>query len=232
MENFAIEPAPSDLSKAGIYLNPDVNGMGQERMGTSIMAAIFNGGVIFGADTRTTMGAYVASRISDKIECIHEKIFCCRTGVSAHTQALARYVRYYLSQHVLNEGKLPLVLTAARLLQELLYQNKAFLEGGFIVGGWDPVNGSQLYEVALGGTLVSQRYALMGSGSTYIYGYCDAEFREGMSQEECTKFIKKGLALAMARDGGSGGCERLLVVTPETVTREYVPQEEFPYNLR
>ncbi|CAG9316529.1 unnamed protein product [Blepharisma stoltei] len=232
MENFATEQAASDLSKAGIFLNHDVNGMGQERMGTSVMAAVYNGGIVFGADTRTTMGVYIASRISDKIECLHEKIFCLRTGVSAHTQALARYIRYYLSQHALNEGKLPLVLTAARLAQELLYQNKAYIEGSFIVGGWDPVNGCQLYEAAMGGTLVNQPIALMGSGSTYIYGYVDANYRPDMNQQECKDFIKKGLALAMARDGGSGGCERLLIVTPDSVTREYVAQEEFPYSLR
>ena len=61
------------------------------------MAAVFDEGVILGADSRTTMGSYIASRVSDKIEPIHDRIFCLRSGVSAHTQLIAHYVRHYLS---------------------------------------------------------------------------------------------------------------------------------------
>jgi 20S proteasome subunit beta 1 len=30
-----------------------------------------------------------------------------------------------------------------------------------------------------------------GSGSSYIYGYCDANFRENMSKEEAKEFVAK-----------------------------------------
>lgn len=30
----------------------------------------------------------------------------------------------------------------------------------------------------------------IGSGSTYIYGYCDATYRDGMSKDECIEFVK------------------------------------------
>ena len=29
-----------------------------------------------------------------------------------------------------------------------------------------------------------------GSGSTYIYGYCDANFKKGMDKEKCIDFVK------------------------------------------
>ena len=37
-----------------------------------------------------------------------------------------------------------------------------------------------------------QPFAIGGSGSTYIYGYCDAHYKTGMTKEECTDFIKNG----------------------------------------
>lgn len=40
---------------------------GEVSMGTSIMAVEFNGGVVMGADSRTTTGSYIANRVSDKI---------------------------------------------------------------------------------------------------------------------------------------------------------------------
>ena len=38
------------------------------------MAATFNGGVILGADSRTSTGDYVANRASDKITKLAEKV--------------------------------------------------------------------------------------------------------------------------------------------------------------
>lgn len=36
-------------------------------MGTSIMAVTYKGGVILGADSRTSTGSYVANRTADKV---------------------------------------------------------------------------------------------------------------------------------------------------------------------
>ena len=30
----------------------------------------------------------------------------------------------------------------------------------------------------------------IGSGSTYVYGYCDATYKDGMSKEETIEFVK------------------------------------------
>ena len=66
---------------------------------TSIMAVEFDGGVIIGADSRTSSGVYVANRVSDKLTQISEKIYCCRSGSSADTQDTADHVKYQLSLH-------------------------------------------------------------------------------------------------------------------------------------
>jgi len=31
-----------------------------------------------------------------------------------------------------------------------------------------------------------------GSGSTYVYGYCDANYKPGMTKEECLQFVTNG----------------------------------------
>ena len=36
--------------------------------------------------------AYVANRVTDKLTPIHERIFCCRSGSAADTQAIADIV--------------------------------------------------------------------------------------------------------------------------------------------
>ena len=43
------------------------------RVQTTIMAASFKGGVVLGADTRTSTGAYVANRVTNKLTQLAEK---------------------------------------------------------------------------------------------------------------------------------------------------------------
>ena len=194
------------------------------------MAVTFKGGVVLGADSRTTQGAYIASRISDKIEPVHSRIFCLRSGVSSHTQALAKYVRHYLSQYAVNEStSLPEVGVAARLFQSMSYANKDFLRAAIIVAGWDEVAGPQVYEITLGGSMAQLPFAISGSGSGYIYGYCDANWKPDMEEEEAVEFVRRALSLAMSRDGSSGGITRYVVVRPDGINRQYVSQDNLPY---
>lgn len=63
------------------------------------MAVEFDGGVIIGADSRTSTGGYVANRIADKLTQLSNKIYCCRSGSAADTQAIADVVQYSLNYH-------------------------------------------------------------------------------------------------------------------------------------
>lgn len=60
------------------------------------MGVVYDGGVILGADSRTSTGSYVANRVSDKIVPLHDYIWTCRSGSAADTQAVADNVKRYL----------------------------------------------------------------------------------------------------------------------------------------
>lgn len=49
----------------------------------------------------------------------------------------------------------------------------------------------------MGGMMVRQSFAIGGSGSSYIYGYVDATYREGMTKEECLQFTANGENLGL-----------------------------------
>jgi 20S proteasome subunit beta 1 len=88
----------------------------------------------------------------------------------------------------------------------------------------------------------------VGSGSTYVYGYCDATYQEGWGRDETINFVTNSmssqfkpqcsllikltrtaaLALAMSRDGSSGGVIRMCVITEEGVERLFVAGDQLP----
>lgn len=111
------------------------------------MAVTFNGGVVLGADSRTSTGSYVANRVADKVVPIHDYVWTCRSGSAADTQAVADYVRYYVNSHTTELGRLPRVKTVANLMRKICYNNKDNMMAGLICGGWDPYLGGQVGDV-------------------------------------------------------------------------------------
>ena len=110
----------------------------------------------------------------------------------------------------------PLVQTAAKIFQELVYNYRSSLMAGILVAGWDRRKGGQVwvpitsmiclfftsstmstfyvkvYSIPLGGMCIREKCSIGGSGSSYIYGFVDSNYRENMNKEECIDFAVKG----------------------------------------
>lgn len=59
-----------------------------------------------------------------------------------------------------------------------------------MVAGWDKEDGPSVYNIPLGGGIFRQPWAIGGSGSTYVYGYCDATYQDGWGKDETVEFVK------------------------------------------
>lgn len=212
-------PVTGMLNEDGIHVDMNHLKKGEVNLGTSIMAITFADGVILGADSRTTTGAYIANRVTDKLTRVSDTIWCCRSGSAADTQAVADVVSYYLGMYATMEGEQPTVGVAAGLFQEVCYSNKEQLSAGIIIAGHHPSQGGSVYSIPLGGSLHQQSYAIGGSGSTYIYGYCDSYWKENMSEADGIGFVKGALREAIKWDGSSGGVIRMVVLTDKGARR-------------
>ena len=94
----------------------------------------------------------------------------------------------------------PSVHTAASLFQNICYQNKDALSAGIIVAGWDKEDGPSVYNIPLGGGIFRQPWSIGGSGSTYVYGYCDATYQDGWGKDETIEFVKNSMCTNSTTD--------------------------------
>ncbi|CCE80344.1 Piso0_003460 [Millerozyma farinosa CBS 7064] len=202
---------------------------GEVSLGTSIMAVTFKDGVILGADSRTTTGSYIANRVTDKLTQIHDTIYCCRSGSAADTQAVADIVKYHLQMYAsqMPDGEKPTTKIAASVFQEICYNNKDQLTAGIICAGYDKHNKGTVYQIPIGGSVHQSDYAIAGSGSTFIYGWCNENYKPNMEKNECIEFIKTALSEAIKWDGSSGGVIRMVVLTEKGVERLLFLPDEF-----
>jgi len=211
------------------------------------MAVEFDGGVVIGADSRTSSGAYVANRVTDKLTRITDKVYCCRSGSAADTQAIADIVAYSLNYHENQTNKEALVFEAASEFRNYCYSYRESLLAGIIVAGWDAQRGGQVYSIPLGGMLTRESCTIGGSGSSFIYGFVREHYRPNMQLEECVAFVKKGgckihrknqiirpfiahililfqslptaVQHAIYHDGSSGGVVRIGIITKDGIER-------------
>ena len=147
-------------------------------LGTTIMAVSYAGGVVLAADSRTSTGSYVVNRSSNKLTKLTEKIYCCRSGSAADTQALAEMCSNYLGQYSLSTDGAVNVVTAANLFQKMCYMNKWNISAGIIVAGYDPINGGSVYSIPSGGSCEAG-LCNWRSGSIFLYSFFDANYRPG-----------------------------------------------------
>lgn len=184
------------------------------------MAVKYSKGIIVGADTRTSMGTYIPSHITDKLTKLSDKIFVCRSGSAADTQIITKYVQNQLENYSYNENDIPRVKKAAMLAKSIIYNNPSLL-AGLIVAGYD--DSPKIFDISLGGTIAEKDWTIGGSGSAFIYGYCDLNWKPNMTEEEAINFVKTAVVLAIKRDNVSGGCVRLANITESGVKRYFYP---------
>ena len=117
--------------------------------------------------------------------------------------------------------------SAATIMREIIYNNAGRLSASMICSGWDPYKGYQIYSVNQTGFKQEGDWAMSGSGSTFIWGYFDANYRPDMTLEQAQDFIKSAISLACYRDGSSGGVIRMISITEAGCQRFFVPYQDF-----
>merc|ERR1712166_1479697 len=78
-------------------------------------------------------------------------------------------------------------------------------------------------EHRMGTSIMAVSYT--GDGGGVVLG---ADSRPDMTRAECEEFVKNGLALAMARDGSSGGVIRLCTISEAGQERQFFSGEDIP----
>lgn len=194
---------------------------GENSLGTTVVAFQTNDGIFIGADSKTSSGSLISNKISDKISFLSKNIVCCRSGSSADSQNLVDFLQSFLLGFMLESKTEPKVRMIVQVLRDFCHWQKN-LNAAFICAGWDTLNGNQLYSISLGGCIFNQSLAIMGSGSIFIQGFCDAFFNFRMNEHEAKKFLIKAISLAMLRDCSSGGIIRLALITKKGIKRIFI----------
>lgn len=187
-------------------------------MGTTLVALCCKDGIVVGADTRTSVSGFVSNRYAHKLTPLSPKIVVCRSGNAADTQQLCEDARWELQSLEYSSQRVLQVSQVAQLLRSMLVERNNNMQASLLCAGVSSEGKGQLYAVLPSGALFQhERFAVSGSGSTYILGYLDdclAKLEDKLlDEDEAIALVGKAIQLAMDRDGSSGGFVRIYSIT-------------------
>uniref|UniRef100_A0A8C7AK36 proteasome endopeptidase complex n=1 Tax=Neovison vison TaxID=452646 RepID=A0A8C7AK36_NEOVI len=169
-------------------------------------------GIVLGADTRATEGMVVADKNCSKIHFISPNIYCCGAGTAADTDMTTQLISSNLELHSLSTGRLPRVVTANRMLKQMLFRYQGYIGAALVLGGVD-VTGPHLYSIYPHGSTDKLPYVTMGSGSLAAMAVFEDKFRPDMEEEDAKKLVSEAIAAGIFNDLGSGSNIDLCVIS-------------------
>lgn len=201
-----------DNCKRNAFLaNKGYSGPTARKTGTTIVGAIFANGVVLGADTRATDESIVAEKNCQKIHYMAKNIYCCGAGTAADTQVTTDLISSQLELLKLNTGKIPRVITACRLLKQMLFRYQGHVSAALVLGGVDDT-GAHLFNIYPHGSSDTVPFCTMGSGSLAAMSVFEAGWKPNMTEEECKKLVRDAIAAGVFNDLGSGNNIDLCVI--------------------
>jgi len=233
--NSGLCPAPLCLGEPGAFDIPNVSDpayfcrsnfasasgnkdAGQDvkfAKGTTTLAFKFNDGIIVSVDSRSTMGAYIASQTVKKVIEINPFLLGTMAGGAADCSFWERNLGMQCRMYELRNRKRITVAAASKLLANTVNAYRGYgLSMGTMITGWDET-GPQLYYVDSDGTRLKGNIFSVGSGSTYAYGVLDNYYRPDLTVEEAIDLGRRAIYHATHRDAYSGGINNLYHVTKD-----------------
>jgi len=183
--------------------------------GTTTLAFKWNGGIIVSVDSRSTMGAYIASGTVKKVIEINPFLLGTMAGGAADCSFWERNLGMQCRLYELRNKKRITVASASKLLANTMSSYRGYgLSMGTMITGWDET-GPQLYYVDDDGTRLHGKYFSVGSGSTYAYGVLDTYYKPDLTLEEAIDLGKRAIYHACHRDAMSGSINNLYHVTKD-----------------
>jgi len=188
--------------------------------GATTVGMVCKDGVLLASERRYAYGSFVMSKSAKKVFKITDHVGIACAGIVGDMQILSREALAYMSIYRYERGRQPTVKNTAKLMVNLLAGRRMFpYMAQTIIAGVDDGK-PDLYVMDPIGSVLSDKFAAVGTGAEVAMGVLEAEYREGMSVEEAKPVLMRAVKSAVARDISSGDGVDLMIITHDGIREE------------
>jgi proteasome beta subunit len=196
--------------------------------GTTIVAALFDGGVVMAGDRRATMGNLIAQRDIEKVFASDDYSLVGIAGTAGLAVEIVRLYQVELEHYEKVEGiQLTLEGKANRLATMIRGNLGQAMQGlgvvplfaGFDVDADDPVRAGRIFSFDItGGRYPESYYDAVGSGSVFAKSALKKLWRPGLSADAAVAACVEALYDAADDDSATGGPDLGRQIFPVVMT--------------
>jgi proteasome beta subunit len=172
--------------------------------GTTTTALVCKNGVVMATEHRATAGTLIAHKNTQKLFKVDDNLGLTVAGLVGDAQTLARYITAEAELYRLKRNQ-PMSVKAASTLMANILSGRAYFPYWvqLIIAGVDP-SGGHVYSLDAAGGSIEDEYVSTGSGSPFVYGVLEDNFKSGLTTSEGADLVIRAITAAMARDSASG----------------------------
>jgi proteasome beta subunit len=190
--------------------------------GATTIGLIFKDGVLLASEKRISYGYLVVSKVGKKVFKITDHIGAACAGLVSDMQVLIREVEAYSNLFKLDVGRPISVRSAAKLMSNLLFNRRmAPLITQTIIGGIDS-EGPSLYSLDPLGSVLPDKYTVVGSGTEIAMGVIEDGYEENMNAEKAKELVTRAMKSAISRDIMSGDGIDFLIITKQGIEEDSI----------
>ena len=190
--------------------------------GATTVGVVFSDGVILAAEKRVTYGYFIMSKGGKKVFKLTDRIGAACAGLVGDMQILAKEIEAQANLYSMDTGRKISVRSTAKLMATVLFNRRyAPLITQTIVGGLDE-EGPSLFVLDVLGSLIPDKYAVVGTGTELAIGVIEEAYKENMNEQEAKDLVARSIRSAISRDSMSGDGIDFLIITKEGITEDTV----------
>jgi proteasome beta subunit len=190
--------------------------------GATTIGVVCRDGVILASEKRVAYGYLVVSKGGKKVFKITDQIGAACAGLVSDMQILVREVEAQANLFNMDVGRRISVRAAAKLMANILFNRRyAPLITQTIVAGLDG-EGPSLYVLDVLGSVIPDKYAVVGSGTEIAMGVLEEGYKEEMKLKDAKDLVTRAIKSAISRDVMSGDGIDFLIITEDGIAEESV----------
>jgi proteasome beta subunit len=188
--------------------------------GATTIGMVCKDGVLLASERRYAYGSFVMSKSAKKVFRITDKIGVACAGIVGDMQVLSREARAWMSIYQYERERQATVKNTAKLISNLLSSRRMFpyLAETIIAGLSD--GKPELYVLDPIGSLLPDKYAVVGTGAPIAIGVLELDYNEELSVDEGELLLLRAVKSAIARDISSGDGVDLMIITEQGIREE------------
>jgi proteasome beta subunit len=188
--------------------------------GATTIGVVCRDGVILASEKRVAYGYLIVSKGGKKVFRITGQIGAACAGLVSDMQILVREVEAQANLFGMDVGRHISVRSAAKLMANILFNRRyAPLITQTIIAGLDE-EGPSLYVLDVLGSVIPDKYAVVGSGTEIAVGVLEEGYKEEMKLKDAKELVTRAIKSAISRDIMSGDGIDFLIITKEGIAEE------------